>query len=567
MMRVLIPVKRSERCFRTLRLMNQFMPDLRTEYYLLHAMEPTESHRESEILQDLQEIGEHFLPEKVVKILIRRGNFTDSLVRSSLNHRIDLVVIAAPPNSTSFQLNNWTTINRIIGHIHTPILLVPDTLTAANFSIGKMLIAVDGRSASRYDAAFAIKTARLLNADPILMSNCRRSRVDSTLKHLELLADRYLDITSRNQCEIIVKPGSLDSVFQQCVNSHSPDLAAFCIQNFGYFRLAQFLKDLHVSFEAFSRPVLIVRRFEGLKLLSRKFATVHRSLTEYDLSHDEPQEDNSGGDSSLNIAPTSSRLLGYYSGRGIERALKRYGVFRDLERIGYPDVRVELQTIDNFRQRLLIYSDESRKIDPLMDMVIKREILPDLARLNPDIPRIGTQYILIEWLCLQDPNRASRDTQVPLPGQSYPGLGMGWKVLVILEFMAKRIGAAGLVNIPEYYHSARFFHRFFRFASPEAEGELLALDRDTFPRHVVDTSWAVLHGLVTRNGSKFNWNGSPQILPLHPQIKAYFSSDKYIDKMAGSLRDIRFNLDTEAVDTLINREVFYANPDLTSEGD
>ncbi len=567
MMRVLIPIKRTERCFRVLRLINQYMPGIRTEFYLLHVLETAEAGVESEILQDLHEIGRQILSDKVVKILIRKGNFTDNLVRSSLNHRIDLVIIAVQGEDSSFQLNNRGTINQIIRHIHTPVLLIPDTLTSRDFSIQKVLIAVDGRSSSRYDAAFAIKTARLLNASPVLMSTSRNSRIDSVTGHLELLADRYLDTASRERCEIIVRSWSFERLFRWSCNEFSPDMAAFCIQNFGYFRQAQFLKDLAVIFSEFSRPVLIVRRFEGMKFLARKFATVHRSLTEYDLSHDEPQEEINDSRDNLSVSPASSRLLGYYSSRGIEKALKRYGVFKDLERIGYPDVRVELQTIDNFRQRLLIFSDESLKMEPLMDMVIKREILPDLARINPDYPRINSQYILIEWLCLQDPKRAYRNTQAPLPGQSYPGLGMGWKVLVILEFMARRLGAAGLVNIPEYYHSARFFHRFFRFASPEIEGELLALDRDTFPHHVVDASWAVVHGLVNRDGKRYSWSGSPQILPLHPQIKAYFSSDKYTGKMGNRLRDVRFNLDIESLKILNDRETFYKSPDITSEGD
>ena len=95
----------------------------------------------------------------------------------------------------------------------------------------------------------------------------------------------------------------------------------------------------------------------------------------------------------------------------------------------------------------------------------------------------------------------------------------------------------------------------------------MALDRDTFPHHVVDTSWAITHGLVQRNGKKYSWDGSPQVLPLQAQIEGYFSSDQYVDMMRERLRQVRFSIDTGMVTELIKRGKFYVASKNSSEGD
>jgi hypothetical protein len=149
----------------------------------------------------------------------------------------------------------------------------------------------------------------------------------------------------------------------------------------------------------------------------------------------------------------------------------------------------------------------------------------------------------VEWICLQDPKRQYKPGESPLPGQAYPGLGFGWKALMLLYFMAKRMNVAGIYNIPQYYHSTRYFHRFFRFISPRLEGELMAIDRDTFPIHPVNVSWAVLHGLLTRRGVEIRWEGRPQMLPLNPALTYYFNSKRHRAAVFDTLKQARYRFD------------------------
>jgi len=196
----------------------------------------------------------------------------------------------------------------------------------------------------------------------------------------------------------------------------------------------------------------------------------------------------------------------------------------------------------------------------LVDLVFRQELVPPFSRIPQGYPINLGSYLYIEWLCLQDPERSYRGLEIPLPGQKYPGLGLGWKVMVIIKLLARRIGAVAVYNMPEYYHTARFYHRYFHYLDPMLEGRLLALDRDTFPSHVVDTSWAFLHGIVMHNNKPCKWIGGPQILPLHPELDDYFQSDNYKTSLHKYMNSLRFTLEPDKMTDMIKNRSLYREP-------
>jgi len=566
--RVLIPVKRSERSLRVLRLMRNYYPEISSEIMLLHVLEKPDRKSELEALQDINGFVSEYLPEFRVQILVKSGKFLSVLRKTTLNHRIDLIIIPLPPVWRSFRIFRENPADRFIRSLRTPILFLTDPNRGFNTPVRRVHIHVNPKAKSRIAPAFALRTARLLNSEILLSACARQSMHTGTCRKLEFLTERYLDEAALEKTSISVQSGS---VFKHCQNirrEFQPDLMIFCIQDYGYFKLAEFLRTLNAySMDCFI-PILVVRRLEGLKYLERRYGMIHKNLSDYDLTFDEPQVKlPDGSELEHPSGPGSNKLLGYYTARGIKKALTKYGIISDLERIGYPDVVVDLGAVDRFRQRLRIFPNSKHDSEPLLDMVVKRELTSTLVERFPDFPRACEHYILIEWLCLQDSRRAFQSHQCPLPGQKFPGLGMGWKVLVLLEFMARRIRSAGLCNIPEYYHSGRFFHRFFRFVSPISEGELLALDRDTFPLHVVDVSWSIIHDLVKRGDKLFKWSGSPQIFPISPHLKSYFRADAYKTAMRKSLIENRFVLDNLKVDKMRADGTFYVVREKFSEAE
>src|SRR6185295_4137133 len=116
-----------------------------------------------------------------------------------------------------------------------------------------------------------------------------------------------------------------------------------------------------------------------------------------------------------------------------------------------------------------------------------------------------------------------------LPGQTYPGLGIGRRILSRLLAWAHDWGKDALVNYPAHYHNAVFYSRLFEFLSPRREGRMEALRRDLESLSVTEASWAVEQGRVVEEpgGKVLRWRASEMVAPITRVLKAYMKSDPY----------------------------------------
>jgi hypothetical protein len=61
-----------------------------------------------------------------------------------------------------------------------------------------------------------------------------------------------------------------------------------------------------------------------------------------------------------------------------------------------------------------------------------------------------------------------------LPGQKYPGLGVGYEFHKMLITLAEEAGRDGLMDVPEHFHNAVMYHEGgFHFVSPQHEAFFL----------------------------------------------------------------------------------------------
>ncbi len=249
----------------------------------------------------------------------------------------------------------------------------------------------------------------------------------------------------------------------------------------------------------------------------------------------------------LNVEDRPSLLfLGTYSKEQIQRGLEKYGVWEELERRGFGNLRITMDTRDPYRQRLAIHSVIEKLGDSLLlaEIVVKRDVLT----LTPDFdyPYANRSFdvLVIEWLALQDPRLAFTEAKPRLPGQQYPGLGMSREVLTLLTLACKRLNLAGIINVPQYFHNAHIYSRVASFIDPVCEGKRLALTRDLLSRHsLAKVSWAIDWGCVRENEQSFQWFTSQQLVPLCKEIRTYFSHPEFTTRVKAAEEQYRYVLD------------------------
>lgn len=197
-------------------------------------------------------------------------------------------------------------------------------------------------------------------------------------------------------------------------------------------------------------------------------------------------------------------FLGYYSAEGLEYALYRYGLIQFIERLGYASFRAVIEPASAGGDRARLYGRVRGAEHLLIDLVAERQRLD------------GTDVLYIHWLTLRNPMAAFGGTRPRLPGQEVPGLGLAREVGELLARMAHRLGLAGVVFRPAWYHTAYAARHRFRFVDPRRQGRFEALVRDLGDRPLLEASLAVSEGRVHLNGAPYAWEADELVFWLQP---------------------------------------------------
>jgi nucleotide-binding universal stress UspA family protein len=300
-------------------------------------------------------------------------------------------------------------------------------------------------------------------------------------------------------------------------------------------------------------PVLTVRPNWKLEKLGQRFRRVFRTLSSLDL-----QKMSSAYQATIEhdlmASPDemkkSELFLNFYSVEGIRTALEGYGILDNLRREGFEDFRITLDLDDPYRHRMRVhYGDEERDDHLLLDLVAREGTvqIPDTGD-GGGVEQAGAFSVLhIEWICMQNPVAVFSTERPPLPGQEYPGLGIGYEVYQMLVQMGVRVKKEGIMNRPQHYHNAKFYHEKFKFLDPVREGRLIALIRDTEDHNLADVGWAVYHGCLVDeiSGQAAPWEGGILVSPLAERLRRYFASRLYHDIVWETVANSRFRIDWE----------------------
>jgi acetoin utilization deacetylase AcuC-like enzyme len=234
--------------------------------------------------------------------------------------------------------------------------------------------------------------------------------------------------------------------------------------------------------------------------LSARFAVVSRELSPDELSDagDLTSEDL---EEALGIRPGRQRLLlGFYTASGLEHALFRYGIFEQLERLGYRHFRVGLDA-SGLGERTRLYGEADAKEHLLVELILERRRIPLPARRGPG----DAEVLHIHWLSLRNPRAQFSERRPRLPGQEVPGLGLAREAGYMVARMAVRLGLSGVLIRPAHYHMAYACRHEFAFLDPRRQGRFEALVRDLARLPLLEATTAIAEGRVLLNGAPYAW--------------------------------------------------------------
>ena len=229
----------------------------------------------------------------------------------------------------------------------------------------------------------------------------------------------------------------------------------------------------------------------------------------------------------------TEKWLGFYTDDGLRIALEKYGFFRDLERLGFHKFKIETQT-ENVDEHLFRLWSLRPKVDaPLVELVVRRDFLRPHSGLADRLADTHIPVLTVDWLLLQNPTAKFSAQRPPLPGQEFPGLGIGAQVLEILRNICLRLDLGGIATVSSYFHNALFYSNEFRHFDPRYQGAFLALCRDLMTavgNSVTAASWALHWELVENRADdkdSFPWFHQLMVNPMTEPFNHYFNAGPY----------------------------------------
>jgi acetoin utilization deacetylase AcuC-like enzyme len=197
-------------------------------------------------------------------------------------------------------------------------------------------------------------------------------------------------------------------------------------------------------------------------------------------------------------AARSGRLLGFYTAEGIEYAFARYGILRQLRRLGYGNFRITIDD-DTRGDRLRLFAQAEGHEHLLIECVLELQ------------PLFEARVLYVHWLTLRNPRGRFSDKRPRLPGQEEPGLGLAREAFMLFERIARRLDLAGVAYRPAFFHTAYPAREVMRFVDPARQGRFEALLRDVGARPLLEVSHAISQGKVLLDGAPYTWEADEMV--------------------------------------------------------
>jgi hypothetical protein len=243
----------------------------------------------------------------------------------------------------------------------------------------------------------------------------------------------------------------------------------------------------------------------------------------------------------------SSLFLGRYSLNEVFAVMQKKNFIKDAAKKGLWPLDYELDSREYPLQRLQIFYKDKSPENQIVDLKIREAEYPLKMRLEGLQAVLSPKSLILEWLTLQNPLDTFTENTIPLPGQTHPGLNLSKKIIDIFIYLARLTHRDCILAFPAYFHNALLFSRYFRFMTPEKEGEVFAIRKAFSHMPFKQLAWIVhLNCLKRGDGSMYEWRSEEQILPLNRALKDHFESRDYRDRARTAQKGLAFTVDREA---------------------
>lgn len=276
--------------------------------------------------------------------------------------------------------------------------------------------------------------------------------------------------------------------------------------------------------------------------LRERFESTYGSLSRLELQKGSHGLEELGLD---DLFGESDTFLGFYTEDGLRTAFERYGLFSDLDDIGFPDTEIEID-IQSPDEHLLRVWDAHTPKHPLLELVARRGSIRPEGELSTRLEGMHLNVLEIEWLQLQNPTSQFQPNRPPLPGQRFPGLKLGQQVMELLRLACKRLGLDAIATVPSYFHNALFYSEEFWFFDPHVQGIFLGICRDVLPQAYASpaaASWALVWQMVVDQTDEiYPWFHEVQVAPISDRVLAYYEADAYNKEVESTLSTHNFRV-------------------------
>lgn len=244
--------------------------------------------------------------------------------------------------------------------------------------------------------------------------------------------------------------------------------------------------------------------------------------------------------------------LNKYTKEDIKHTLVRAGIWDKIRKEGFKKLMLEMDTRDPYHQRLCLYFDEVSPKNMLAQIILSTGTFVPRKNFVESIKIEKMNMLIIEWLCLQNPLKKFTDEKPQLPGQDFPGLGVGRRIVEVIKGVAEDLNMDGILNYPQYYHNAVMYSEIFRFYNPVIYGRMLAIKQLLSKVTLAESAWIVHLGCIIdeNTGKRFEWKAEEMILPISKTLVDYFSSEGYNRIVKKTIEGSKFSVDTRRYEKL-----------------
>lgn len=252
-----------------------------------------------------------------------------------------------------------------------------------------------------------------------------------------------------------------------------------------------------------------------------------------------------------------SRFCGKLSKADVKNIILHSNIDKLLKKKGLDDWYIEFDLSDSFCHYLYLRSKHIEQKDQYIGFLIARQgdykiqthlHSPDMSNfIQKNAPNL--KMLDIQWLSLQNPEAKFIPSKPRLPGQRYPGSGIGRAVFDVLKEQCHEFQLDGISNVPEYFHNAILYEG-FRFLDPIHDamfGQMkIDLWNDIRSHSLAEVSWAVAAGALLMDGKPVVWTPGEFVLPLSFRLRAYFFSASFLFALNSAVRNLgTFSIDWE----------------------